>query len=303
MSKNQSKGLLFYTDDVKPLPELVVALYSAEKHIKEDIFITLGPKTPDKFEWELAKAGYHCHRLVKRPFHTGRRSRIGHWFQKPFVIRDSPHDLTLYFDCDHLFFRAIPDETWAKVDEYGLSTGHVENDPLQRPKYYKWMNYINVVSERRVFAKRDWARYSRMNGGCIGFAKNERGHTHMKTWIWFLNKFHELPNNKEIIYLGDESALSATINMNRYGWLGDTLSRTRHPYHQTVDEIPADIVAWHYARSQYTTPDLRKILWLNTYKEAYHDDFLGLRTLSDFYLGCNSSVTKELISEIIPCLQ
>lgn len=304
MCKNQkSKGLLFYSDNVKPLPELVVALYSAQKHIKEDIHITLGPKTPDVFEFELAKSNYKYNRLKTRPFPTGRRSRIGHWLQKPFVIKESPYNTTLYYDCDHLFLKAIPDEKWDEVERYGLCTGHEDNDPIQRRKYLKWMHYINLVMDRRVFAKRDCACFSRMNGGCVGFSKNREGLERMETWIWFLNAFHDLPNNREIIYLGDESALSATINMKGSGWLGEKMSMTRHPYDETVDEIPDDIVAWHFARSQYSSPDVRKTLWLNTFREAYYDDFLGLRTLSDFYFGCNLSVSKDLIREVIPCLQ
>ena len=303
MLQNRSKGLLFYSDDRKPLPELVVALYSARKFIKEDIHVTLGPNTPKLFELELARERYEYNRLETKLFKTGRRSKIGHWFQKPFVIQQAPFDTTLYYDCDHLFMNEIPKEKWSEVESYGLSTGHDDGDPLQWRKYLKWISYINKVTQEQTFGRADHKCYSRMNGGCIGYAKNETGLERIKTWIWFLNAFHALPDNKRIVYVGDESSLSATINMAGSGWLGEHMSMTRHPYEETVTEIPDNVVAWHYARSQYKAPDLRKTLWLNTFREAWEENFLGLQTILEFYLTCNGSINRELVSEVLPCLR
>jgi hypothetical protein len=294
----KTRGLLFYADAFKPIPELVLALHSFMKYNNDTVHVTLGPKAPKWFQDELNNANISNSRLAKRLNPTGRRNKVGHWLQKPYVIAESPFDVTFYYDCDHVFLRSIPETKWDLVDQMGLSTGHELGDIVApRRKYLKWRHHIHKAMGKEVLPNTN-ENYYRVNGGCIGFSKDE-GRELVDVWKWFLEKFKESENSKEVLYVGDEVGLSATLNLRMQGWLGENCSTQRHPYHVDVTEIPKNTIAWHFARSQYQRGDKRTEIWLDAFASAWEDNFLNLKTCRDKYLKCNVSVNENFVGSVI----
>ena len=202
----------------------------------------------------------------------------------------------MYYDCDHLFFREIPEEKWNLVDEYGLSTGFTHGKLLEpRRKFLRWRDFVNELVEGVEITKHEYPNFFRVNGGCIGYSRPD-GEDAVHRWMYILDKFITAKNNKRIMQVGDESALFFAINLRQEGWLGEEMSMTRHPYEETVHRIPTGTIAWHFSRAQYRhQDDKRKEVWVNAFMEAVSENFLGTKDHLDTYLSYNNQVDKELL--------
>jgi hypothetical protein len=90
-----------------------------------------------------------------------RRANIKEWCQKPFVIKNSPFDLTLYYDCDHVFYKDLDLSIFNVIDEHEL----VSAIPVKTPKRAK------VILNELANAGIKLNKLQSFSGACIGVKK------------------------------------------------------------------------------------------------------------------------------------
>lgn len=275
MERN-TKGIVFYMDGTKPLPEFLVAFHSLKKHNPYvNVHVVCGPSLPAYFLDIIKKVGISYTKWDEPPTSTKYiAGRAQYWCQKPMVLKQSPFSPTLYYDCDHLFFKPIPENIWSKIHTGVMSTGISKGLRIPtRRNFLVWRDAYNFWAGNLKINKSDYDSFYRVNGGCVGVQSSNI--PMLDTWKKMIDFFfNEYPHkSKRLLSVGDESALAMIMNVNRQQWLGDDISRNYHPY-ETVNEIPKSTIAIHLSRGAYKAPDIRWMLWKKELNEAVSKNFL-----------------------------
>lgn len=292
------QGVLFYCNGCKPIVELLLALHSFFKHNKEThVHLILGPDAPDWFVIRISQYNnpYFSYRQLKELPDKTIGGKVGHWCNKSFSVKQyTPFKITLYYDCDHVFLKSLPKDTFDLIWKYGLCTGMTSGKPLNITTFFCWAYYANAFFRRNMFTPDSYAVYSRVNGGCVGYARNKRGHRLIERWHNLVQKIIASKDHR-IFQVGDESGLSITLNIERIGWLGDKYSTNYHPYSEHPQTLADDLIALHFSRESYKADDIRKKVFLQAAKEARAENFLHFNQDYQKYIECSAS-TKAVLA-------
>jgi len=280
--KSQSSGILFYCDRGQPVPPLVVALATLVRSFAGPIHVVFGPHAPAWFVASIARSKYGmpitCERLAVYDFAEWSEGRRGSWCQKPFAIKRSPFDNTLYFDCDHLFTASKwTDDLWQSVDLAGLSSAH---------------DYLRVARGRRII--RDFhavagvqlKTYRPVNGGCIGY---RAGHEGLAAWIDYMSLFARQRESRLLRSLAEEYALGITLNMGLGQWLDARLSRMTYPH--------IDTWGYHLNCGRY----LATLAWQQELQRCFAANFLGIRENAAAFVECDKRIKPILLNDDSVC--
>ncbi|MFW5794618.1 MAG: hypothetical protein ACOCV1_03950, partial [Bacillota bacterium] len=136
-------GILFYSNNPHPLLLFAVASNSLIKHYDGNIHIVFGLNTPKFIFKVLDKQDRISYSIVKKRYTNA--NIVGttrqEWREKPFIIRnESPFKNTLYFDCDHCFYKPIPLNVFKEIDKLGLCTAMHKGKPNRHSKIIKEYN-------------------------------------------------------------------------------------------------------------------------------------------------------------------
>lgn len=296
-------GILYYCDGGRPAIELLMSTYTllqCNLNPSFKIHIVFG----QSFDKELQKLIVECLgdkisycNMSDWFTNTGSRKRTRHWVQKPYIIQLSPFDNTLYYDCDHIFFRPLPADTFDRIEHFGLCTGMSKKYKLHHLNFLQWTHHFNEYHKEIFYTRKDEPNYFRVNGGCIGYS-HKTGGNYIKEWISLMEYFHKTGNYR-VTQTGDESAMSLMINTYSRGWMGDNYSYSVHPYRETINEIPDDLISYHFSRQSYCAPDKRKEITVKTLKEIYNINYCGLRDHQAKFLEPNI-VVNRIANECLP---
>lgn len=270
-------GMLFYCDHLQPVSALAVALWTLKRLYHGPIQIVFGPDAPNWLVGEVSNkkgvyGGITCERLESYDFLEWTNGKRGAWCQKPFAIRRSPFELTLYFDCDHLFVGSQwPGDIWGQIDRLGLASGHDKLFARRCPR---------VIRDVRAVTGIALDAYRPVNGGCIGY---RRGHEGWQTWIAFMTQFARQWRSRLLRDLAEEHGLGLTLNTGIGGWIDGAISRTEYPH--------AHALGYHLNGGRY----LYCPRWQQEFRNCFDADFLGIRTNAAAFLQSNAQL-KSIIS-------
>lgn len=250
--------MLFYCDRGRPIGALLVALWTLQRIYVGPIHVVFGPYAPDWFQRMLTEAGsplrVTSETLINYDFPEWTNGRRGSWCQKPFVIRRSPFDSTLYFDCDHVFVGPQwCDHIWQQIDSVGVGSAHDHASVRRGPWIAKDMHAVTGIQ---------LASYRPVNGGCIGY---RRGHPSLGTWIDYLNAFVRQQQSRLLKGLAEEFALGLTLNTGQGGWLDASISRMQFPH--------SDARGYHLNNGRF----IHNSIWQAELRHCFAADFMGIR--------------------------
>lgn len=253
-----TRGILFYCDRDGPIAALIVALWTLRRTYSEPIHIVLGPQSPFWFIVELQQSlpslALTYELLAEYDFPEWTRGKRGSWCQKPFAIRRSPFDVTIYLDCDHLFTgKPWPEAIWQDVGEAGLGSAHDRRAANRGPM---------IVRDLRAVTGIELQNYRPVNGGCIGW---KRGCSDIERWIDFMILFARQQKSRLLRSLAEEYALGMVVNTGRGGWFNASVSRVDYPHH--------DACGYHLSDRRYS----RNPVWKHELRQCMKVNFLGVR--------------------------
>lgn len=273
----RDRGVIFYCDRGKPIPPLIVALWTLRQSYSGPIHIVCGPQSPSWFLSELANAasrsGFTFELVTAYDFPEWTEGKRGSWCQKPFAIRRSPFDTTLYFDCDHLFLRQDwPDELFGRIECFGICSAHDRPTANRNRRILRDLRNVTSVSLEA---------YRPVNGGCIGYLK---GHDGLQVWIEFMKLFARQSQSNLLRGLAEEFALGMTLNIGMGGWLDAAISRM---------ECPHPIArGYHLNQGRY----LQNATWQIELRNSFNSDFLGVKVNAAAFIKCDKRISPILHS-------
>jgi hypothetical protein len=282
-----SDGILFYSNYKNPLPLFVVALYSLRKYHGDNVHIVLGENTPEFFPEILNKQNYVSYSFSKRHYdkcksnikwHEKKQLRLSRleWKEKPFIIKhESPYDRTLYYDCDHVFYKDIDRTVFDEIEKNKLVTSISKSYASRVSEITQSINKLNK-SKFKIIEK--------VNGGCVGHLKEDEEcidrwikHMHLYTekGCWILR-----PNAEEFgLATAVKEGFGSRISENySYGY----------PRKGIVKNPDKNVIGVHYCAERYS----RGELWNRSFMEAFESDFLNIRSQFNDYCQCNTHLEK-----------
>lgn len=314
-------GVLFYVDKDKPLKELVPCLWSF-KNTNPNIphHVIVGPSTPKWFVRELQEYSERedlftiSRQIQYKLFNTYKNRKLSanliakrrSWWQKYLCLQDAPFDITLYMDCDHIFFQEIPADYFKQIEKHGLVSGYSRRR-LRRTSMYEsyakaFTRWGKEIAERFVIPDRD--TFSRVCGGCIGVNKNHPRYFETirpSTFFWTLGDLN-------VQLAGDEVALSFGCNIlgDENCWFGNLLSLSARPKRKMpFQTMPQNAVSFHFSREQWKQPDLRREIFMWHLRCCVEDDFLAMGSKFSKYVDSSKALQEILPQEswMLSCLQ
>ena len=289
-------GVLFFTDYAMSVPLLVVALHSLYGKwpclwplCDSQITVVYGLNTPEFFIKLL-----HCTRNFRvnlQPTSINQMNRrYGDvtrrcWNVKPLIHKESPYNITLFYDCDHVFFNRFDPSIFDIIKKSGLTSCS-----------HPW-DKVNYRLQGRSRIRAQLIRQLNMpcgdhlpivNGGCVGSVK---GTPLLNEWESKIPTFGQKTCHILLKKVADEFALAHT--MEQHGIEVADPRWSYSPWTETDDEINSvvkSVIGIHYAAGKYQKLQSYKA----AFQAAYKDDYLFLRTCFDDYLKCNIAIQKLL---------
>lgn len=275
-----SDGILFYSNNEKPIPQFVLALHSLRKYYSGNVHIVFGPNTP-KFFIEILKKNDVCsYSYTKRYWNKSNKANSRReWLEKPFVIaNESPFDSTVFYDCDHIFYDKFDCNIFRAVEIDGLVISIKKSYAKRHNKILKQINDVTHLNLTEI---------ERSNGGCVGYLKNCKI---MDKVIERMSLYAK--HGGKIIRFNSEEFAYATVVKEGYGSRVSEKWSYGYPSKGIMTEVPKGVIAVHFCVDRYTKGGI----WNFSLKDAYYNNFLELRDKIDLYKNClpflNDNVDK-----------
>ena len=276
MSKD---GILFYSNFEVITPLLTVALHSLRKNYSGNIHVCLGDETPDFYK-EMIKDNKDvtCEVIPHRYYKADHlRRRAKGWYEKPFVVNQhNPFDRVVFFDCDHVFYKAFDLSIFDEIEEHGLTTSVAGGLPGRHAKILAQINRATGYNFEQV---------PRMSAGCVGLKKSSGLGDE---WVKYFRLCRE--SGSLLSKLSDEFGLSIVFRKGHGKYLSDKWSFV-YPKRKRLSECPAEVDAIHFAAGRYG----RGNLFSDALAQCIADNYMGVRDNLAQCLGVNS-VTNTLLN-------
>lgn len=275
-----TKGILFYSNNADPITPFTVAAHTLLKHYDGNIHIVFGPTTPQFFLEIMESQSRITYSRASQRYTTRRNwgHRRQEWMEKPHIIsKESPFDLTLYYDCDHTYHKKIDVSVFDQIEEKGLVTAM----GLRKPNKHYWI-LKELEAQGDVLDD-----YYKVNGGCVGYKK---GHEAMNIWLSKMEQY-KVTSTRKLARNSEEFALGYTINKGFGGRIDENLSicLTRH---EVEKPLPEEAIGCHYVGCRW----VNSLGWAECLKDAYLENFLGLQEHFDEFK--NVSYLRVLLKRI-----
>jgi hypothetical protein len=277
------KGICFFTDYHSPIPILVIALYSLRKYYSGNVCVICGSNTPPFFKNVLQASSSITDFITTDLKYPPKKGivRLQRCFNiKPQIHKVSPYDITLMYDCDHLFVNKIEDNVFDIIEKSGLISFH-------RSKHGNSSDSKAILRTRKLNALGMPIKFlSQVNGGCVGSVK---GSPLIDEWIANLDKMINLGHHV-FTRLPDEYSLSYTMSTH-----GIKVGDERYSYctveddaSDVTEELTKKMIAVHFPRQRY----FHSNIYLNVCKEAKAANFMMVRSNKKRYSACNSILSS-----------
>jgi hypothetical protein len=285
-----SQGICFYNQYDAPLPLLVVCLHSLERNYDGDIHVVMGDETP-KWFIELAKKNDRITISFSSSMnvHDGLKKSQNCWNSKPLIHMELPFDVNLLYDCDSIFVKRFDNSVFDAIKEKRLASLH--HTRLQLPERSQARGEARGRAIKKCLGE-DIDYLPPINGGCVGSVKGSSNDL-LKQWR---DDIDRLINSsiRRLRRVPDEYALSLTMVRNGIPvegreWSYVPLTRNL----SDVEQVFPGIMSVHFSNRKYPKSRHFKEAMLMAIK----DDYMGLGSLHDKYLSCNTtyaSVYKEI---------
>jgi len=281
----KSQGIVFFTDWVVPCPLLIVALHSLKKHYIGNVHVVYGNNTPAFFIDALKSNSFITTSNYNPDYQKSYWTRLGSrrcWNLKPTIHSQSPFDLTLIYDCDHVFVDTFDQKAFEMIDQYGLVSFHHPKEHYNH-KYWKRANTrARTIRDVIKLPCEDNTLLS-ANGGCVGSSK-EKSPALLAEWQVLMEKFGTC-GNMFLVRLPDEFSLSYTILKNKIPMGGHYWSYSPYPDLSDLNPLPKTS-AIHFCNSSYVHGSYFKI----EQDLCLDEDYMGLKTNWDQYIKCNPNI-------------
>jgi len=276
----KSKGILFYVNFCAPVPLLPVALRTLSMNYDGDIHVLHSDSTPAWFVEQLEKCpritnSYHD-RSIKR---VGKKRMRACALEKVYMFNSSPYDMTLFYDCDHVFLCKMDMTIFNEIEEHGLV------NPVERPNepICKQSRILKVAHE--LYGRDPDKQLGQSMGGCIGLIRGSSVHDEM---IKVQEEVMAYPARNMFT---EEQPMALVLE--KYGkvldqkWSWAYKQKKHCPRGDNgLKGMPEDLIGLHFAHKRYAVSRV----WRDNFLKAKEDNVLGLADLWDEYLGCNTHV-------------
>jgi len=271
------RGILFYSNNGLPIPQFVVALYSLRKFYSGNVHIVFGPNTPSFFPSILKKSEECTFSFAKRHWN---RSDVGskrqEWQEKPFIIsKESPFEETVYYDCDHVFFKNFDLSIFDSVKDNGLITSIEKSYASRHDKILRQVNKI---------AKKNLTEIEKFNGGCVGYLKDC---LIMDKVIEIMRLYSEC--DESILKKNSEEFAFATVVKEGFGGRVDEKWSYGYPKNVVMESAPENAIAIHFCVGRFKVGNL----WYNEFLSAYNNNYLELRDRFNEYSECENYLLER----------
>lgn len=280
-----TQGILFYSNNAYPLIQLSVSLYTLLPRYQGNIHLVFGPNTPN-FIFDIVK---RCDRLCYTPANKRytTRNKSGHpreeWREKAHIIvKESPFDTTLYYDCDHCFFNEFDTTVFEEISKFGLVTAMGLKHPKRHGKVLRHFAAVGDPMEK----------YYKVNGGCIGYQK---GCHHTEIWFDKMNYYASSGRSWVLKINSEEFALGYAINKGFGGRIDEKYSLCLGKNGLQQNFSNTDQIAVHFVHGRWLYADA----WGKMFAKAYNDNFFELKNKFEEYSACHGPVGIKLLNEIL----
>jgi len=261
-----TNGICFYIDYGMPACQLVVALHTLEQNYDGEICVLIGKSTPSFLVSELRKHSRVIVQEANVAFDKpgAKRQRVC-WFTKVLLHKHcNPFDVTVFYDCDHVFKGRVGDDLFKTVSDNGLVSCNRTDD-----KGWKVARYIEAQLGEKC------PNLKKANGGCVG---SVRGSPLVDEWVFNLNRFYDAGGHLK--RHADEYSLDYVMERHNIGIGSSNWSHSVGKYEQwdSFEKDPA-IVALHYPQRRYVRSSLFKL----ALQSAMYNNFLSVCSLFQSY--------------------
>jgi hypothetical protein len=259
-----TQGICFYVDYLKYSILCSVAIHSLCKHYDGAIHVIHGEHCPKAFLWGLKRQKRVTYapanqevRKAARGIPLGRLREC--WYRKPYLHLESPFDVTLMYDSDHVFVSEFDMNAFELIEQFNLASFHTR--PMSAKSYRTKARRV-----RYVLRDRKYLFHYPANGGCVGSVK---GSGVVEIWCRNMEKIlsHESRVANTLSRVADEYSLAYTLQ--KFGGMGDA------KWSCGADRADAVTIGIHYVRKGY----LGDALFQTALKQAVDEEFLGLHKL------------------------
>ena len=280
-----SQALVFFTDWNTPAPLLVVALHSLQRFYKGNIHVFYGENTPPFFIDALLKNSRISTQLVRPNYReviwAGGNVRQC-WAIKPSLHKLSPFNLTLFYDCDHVFLKEFDLRAFELINKHELITFHHPKEIYGKRVWRRINGRASVIRDLLKLPCLDNVLVP-ANGGCVG---SKKGTNLLNEWTEYLRKFATC-GNWALTRLPDEFALSYTLSRHNVPIENHRWSYSPQPDLSDLNPLP-DIIAIHFCNTSYRLGSYYK----TAQEAALKANYMGLKTNWEEYIKCNSVITE-----------
>jgi hypothetical protein len=266
-----SDGIIFYSNFQAVAPLLAVALHSLRKNYDGNIHVTLGDATPESFV-DMIKANKdvtydHVHKRYyeKDP---GKNSLRG-WLEKPYIIKNSPFERTVYFDCDHVFYNKFDKSIFNLISEHNI----VSSVPFAfASRHGKILKQVNKVAGYEL------EKIPRASGACVGYLKSSGI---VDKWIEHMHLFRD--HGGDVLKSNSEEFALATILVLGYGKHIPPKWSANAAKDGSLNDTGKDADAIHFVSKRYSKGNL----WKDALAECVKDNYMGIKDNAEEFLKMN----------------
>jgi hypothetical protein len=202
------------------------------------------------------------------------------WYRKVLCHKVSPFDLTVFYDCDHVFVADYDYAIFDKIEDYGLFSCHNKKG-FRKGRGHSRRDYkkAQVIQEHIGRIKKEVPVIWPANGGCVGSRKDS---PLIDEWEDSLRLF-DSKGSKKLKYVADEYSLSYTMSMNEIPMMSSKWSFVPPLVDIPKWEHPEGVLGIHFNNGRYVDSPL----FQENFKEAYNDDALQFASMAPLYDLCS----------------
>jgi hypothetical protein len=269
-----TKCINFYLDFGPPTLLLAVALHSLKKYYNGNIHVVYGTSVP---AWFVDIMKQHPQISTQASTHvvSGASGHIHAYNVRPQVHLDMPFDVSIMYDCDHVFVRPVPDSLFDYASQHGLGSYGFNTEQLRRHGQWKTEKTAKAIQSIGLPCP-DSLQPSA--GSCVCSMRTKEGREMVKFWDDHIKLFVKHPETPLGSKFADQHALSYA--MQRYGVpMGD--------YHYSysgqlasqadIKPIPEGVIAIHFGHGRFKKREADHV-FAQELGEAIQADFMGLST-------------------------
>jgi hypothetical protein len=289
----KTRGILFYANGTAPLPLLVAALFSLRQQYKGLIHVIYGDEVPPWIRKEIEDLNDVSSQLSKTRYQgkAGLSGRRKHWNVRPMVHKESPFDVSLMYDCDHVFVSPFDDSVFDYLEQHGIGSCNKSWEQLRWHHQAKAQVIAQSVS---ACFKEPCDLLLPCNGGCVGTTRDARGLSLIDEWLHYMDLCGLSKDPHLLSKYNDQHALSFVMYKHGVPMCSRKYSHASDDTGQSdLGNLPPDIMAIHFAHFRYGRPPADRFFG-KALADAMAADYMKIFSRYAEYEQCNGTIAHVI---------